>query len=340
LAAALALQNHLNGYVAWTGAEEEIAVAAEDRRLAEFARLSQSGVTGAAPAALLLYAMYRPLEARNDAEWLVDLSFGGEAGRLMLLTVREARELAAEAQRIETAGASDGATKLAHAAIYPWPHIAVPQPGSLMSYLRRRVSGFAPPPWSAQPCDILFVSCGSGLEAVNMALAMPACRVHAVDDCAHALAYGARRALKLGVGNIEFSTTMPVEAQFHFIDARRRDAGGTFVSLVSLLAPGGLLRLNVTAKERTEMLQVALEIGARQAEGSLQRARRDIAGSDDPACDSLRQQPGFYDMGGCFGLIAEAERGGTSAGELRDALAQADLSLVEQTAPAECGGML
>jgi hypothetical protein len=77
LAAALALQNHLNGYVAWTGAEEEIAVAAEDRRLAEFARLSQSGVTGAAPAALLLYAMYRPLEARNDAEWLVDLSFGG-----------------------------------------------------------------------------------------------------------------------------------------------------------------------------------------------------------------------------------------------------------------------
>ncbi|PPR21269.1 MAG: hypothetical protein CFH39_01859, partial [Alphaproteobacteria bacterium MarineAlpha10_Bin2] len=177
LAAALALQNHMNGYIAWTGAEEEASVAAEDRRLGEFVRTSQSSVTGAARAALLLYAMYRPLVARNDSDRLVDLPFGGEAGRLILLTVREARELAAEAARIETASASHGAPKTADAAVFPWPHIALPQPGSLMPYLRRRVQGFAPPAWSAEACDILFPYCGSGREAVSMAL--PACRIQA-----------------------------------------------------------------------------------------------------------------------------------------------------------------
>ena len=51
-------------------------------------------------AALQLYAMYRPLASRRDANTLLDLPFGGEAGRLILLTVREGRDLAAEAGRM------------------------------------------------------------------------------------------------------------------------------------------------------------------------------------------------------------------------------------------------
>ena len=333
LAAAVALQNHQNGYVAWTDADEEAAVAAEDRRLGEFVRQSGSGVTAAARAALLLYAMYRPLAARNDAGRLVDLPFGGEAGRLILLTVREVREVAAEAARIETTGAM-----LDSQAIYPWPHITLPQPGSLMSYLRRRIAGFAPPAWSAEACDILFPNCGSGREAVGMALALPACRIRAVDPRAQALAYGARRALKLGAGNIEFCTQVAAGGHYHYIDAGRRDGGDLLASLAQLLAPGGLLRLSLTTEERAETLQSALEIGARQAHGSLQFARRDIARSGDPACEYLRQQPEFYDLGGCFTLIAEAERGGTSARELTGILAQAGLRLVAEIAPAECGG--
>ena len=187
-------------------------------RLGEFIQQAQSGVTGAAHAALQLYAMYRPLAARQDAEKLLDLPFGGEAGRLILLTVREGRDLAAEAARIEeTCPTERPAPGKPEPAVLPWLHITPPQPGSLMSFLRHwhRFPGFASPEWSASACDVLYPQCGSpsipmppladamdavGREAVGTALALPACRITAVDSCVQALAYGARRALKLGRG--------------------------------------------------------------------------------------------------------------------------------------------
>ena len=95
----------------------------------------------------------------------------------------------------------------------------------------------------------------------------------------------------------------------------------------------------LAAKERAATLQSGLEIAARQAQGSLRLARREIARSGDTACDFLRQQPEFYDLGGCFALIAEAERGGLSADALAETLLQAALRMVGQIAPAESGGM-
>ena len=50
LAAAVALQNHLNGYVAWSSKEEEVFLATEDLRLGEFIHHAQSGITRAANA--------------------------------------------------------------------------------------------------------------------------------------------------------------------------------------------------------------------------------------------------------------------------------------------------
>ena len=78
-----------------------------------------------------------------------------------------------------------------------------------------------------------------------MALALPACRIQAVDPYPQALAYGPRRALKLGAGNIAFATAVAAEGQYQFIDAGRRDTGEPLVALARLLAPGGLLRLNL-----------------------------------------------------------------------------------------------
>ena len=339
LAAAVALQNHLNGYVAWSSAEEEVFLAAEDQRLGEFIQQAQSGVTGAARAALQLYAMYRPLAARQDAEKLLDLPFGGEAGRLILLTVREGRDLAAEAARIEeTCPTERPAPGKPEPAVLPWLHITPPQPGSLMSFLRHRFPGFASPEWSASACDVLYPQCGSGREAVGTALALPACRITAVDSCVQALAYGARRALKLGVDNIVFSAGVAMSAaaeqQFHFVDARRGNSAASFTMLAGLLLPGGLLRLDVACTERSAMLRSAFEFGARQAQGSLQFARRDICQYGGTDCDFLRQQREFYDLSGCFDLIAEAERGGGGANDLADALFRANLLLIGQFAPA------
>ena len=300
---------------------------------------AQSGVTGAARAALQLYAMYRPLAARQDAEKLLDLPFGGEAGRLILLTVREGRDLAAEAARIEeTCPTERPAPGKPEPAVLPWLHITPPQPGSLMSFLRHRFPGFASPEWSASACDVgtalalpacritavdscvqalaygarralklgvdnIVFSAGVAMSAAaeqqfhfvdarrgnSAALALPACRITAVDSCVQALAYGARRALKLGVDNIVFSAGVAMSAaaeqQFHFVDARRGNSAASFTMLAGLLLPGGLLRLDVACTERSAMLRSAFEFGARQAQGSLQFARRPYRRSDGKRTD-------------------------------------------------------
>jgi hypothetical protein len=339
LAAALALQNHRNGYVSSSDAAEATILAEEDSRLSELVLASKSSVTGAARAALQLYAMYRPLAARDDADRLLDLPFGGEAGRLLLLTVREEHELLGGETRIDKIGAFEAPPAAPESMIFPWLHFAPPAPGSLMAFLRREIPGHAPPEWSAGACDILYPLCGSAQHAVTMALALPASRIWAVDPSMHALAYGARRALKLGAENIEFSAgdiaaVGKAEQRFHFIDARRLNGapGEMLAILAGLLVPGGLLRVELVGKERAELLRGAFEIGAKQAEGSLQIARRNISQDGGDACKYLRRQEDFYYLGGCLELIGEAERGGSGADELIDAVTGAGLHLIGQFA--------
>jgi len=348
LAAALALQNQNNGYVIWTDGEEEKTLAGEEQRLRAGLQADDVSIAGATRAALQLYAMYRPLAQHGDAGAMLDLPLGGEAGRLVLLTIREARELAAEAARVASFTNADPAPAAApdDGVILPWAHFEAPGPASLMAYLRRHFPGFSPQRWSAGSCDILVPGCGSGEQAVGLAVRFPASRICAIDRQVSALGYGARRALKLGLGNIEFAAGDAMSAgagerRFHFIDGRDAASGlsATPAALIGVLAgllvPGGLLRLDVAGKEHAENIRTAFEIGARRAKGSLQFARRDIAFSAGDACTYLRRQEGYYDLSNCLGLIATAERGGGGADDLLAAISSGGLKLIGQFAPAD-----
>jgi len=341
LAAALALQSHNNGYVLWTDDDEEKVLAGEEQRLGEVIEAAKTNVTGATRAALQLYAMYRPLALHADADTILDLPLGGEAGRLVLLTIREVREMTAASARVP--GFVDGAPAPSQTqgdgAILPWTHFETPELGSLMASLRRQFLGYLPPDWSAGACDILVPACGSGEQAAGLALGLPACRVFAIDLQRSALGYGARKALKLGLGNIEFAVGEVVAARdrqqrFHFIDARRLPPE-LISELAALLVPGGLLRLDVAGKDHAEKLASAFEFGARQAAGSLQIARRDICHAINEACQYLCRQDDFYDLSNCLRLLAVAERGGSSAEDLLSAISGAELRLIGQFASAD-----
>lgn len=344
LAAALALQSHNNGYVLWTDAEEEKVLAGEEQRLGEAiqaGKTAKTNVTGATRAALQLYAMYRPLAHHADADTILDLPLGGEAGRLVLLTIREARELTAASARVP--GFVDGAPAPSQAggdgAILPWTHFETPELGSLMAYLRRQFRGYSPPEWSAGACDILVPACGSGEQAAGWALGFPACRVFAIDLQRPALGYGARKALKLGLGNIEFAVGEILAAQdreqrFHFIDARRLSPE-LISELAALLVPGGLLRLDVAGKDHAAKLASAFEFGAREAAGSLQIARRDISQAMSEACQYLCRQDDFYDLNNCLRLLSVAQRGGSSAEDISSDISRSGLRLIGQFASAD-----
>jgi len=303
LAATLALQNYDNGYVVWADAEEDKLLAGEAERLREVLQAAKSNVTGATRAALQLYAMYRPLAQYSGAGAILDLPLGGEAGRLVLLTIREMRELASGVERMPNfADSMPGEiSPPADRPFLPWAHFPVPDPGSLMVYLRRLFPGYSPPGWSSDGCDVLVPGCGSGEVATHMALYFPASRVSAIDWQKPALSCGDRRALKIGVENFKFSAGDAMSAgagerRFQFIDAR--DAIHEFPAallavLAKLLVSGGLLRLDVAGRDHAEIVRVAFELGASQAQGSLQFARRDIAQSGHEACQYLRRQENF-----------------------------------------------
>lgn len=221
----------------------------------------------------------------------------------MLLTIRELRELVGGVERMPNfADSMPGEiSPPADRPFLPWVHFPVPDPGSLMVYLRRLFPGYSPPGWSSDGCDILVPGCGSGEVATHMALHFPASRVSAIDWQKPALSYGARRALKLGVENIEFSAGDAMSAgageqRFQFIDARdpmHEFPSALLAALAKLLVPGGLLRLDVAGRDHAEIVRVAFELGASQAQGSLQFARRDIAQSGHEACQYLRRQENF-----------------------------------------------
>jgi ubiquinone/menaquinone biosynthesis C-methylase UbiE len=247
---------------------------------------------------------------------------------LVLLTIRELRELVGGVERMPNfADSMPGEiSPPADRPFLPWVHFPVPDPGSLMVYLRR-----------------LFPGCGSGEVATHMALHFAASRVSAIDWQKPALSYGTRRALKLGVENIEFSAgdAMSVgagEQRFQFIDAR--DAMHEFpaallAALAKLLVPGGLLRLDVAGRDHAEIVRVAFELGASQAQGSLQFARRDIAQSGHEACQYLWRQESFYDLSRCLELISMAEWGGIGADDLLSVMPNVGLKLVGQIAPTD-----
>jgi precorrin-6B methylase 2 len=343
LAAALALQNHANGYVVAAGGEEANVLAGEDARLGALVAAASGGVPTAARAALLLYAMYRPLAARGDADRLLDLPFGGEAGRVVLLTVREKREQSAEIAQFEGAAGQSAAAGEDETAVTPWQHFAPPRPVSFKHYLLRRLPGIAPPDWSDGAFEILFPGAGSAREAVALALALPACRVVASDANPHALAYGARRARKLGAGNLSFAVGdgLPeglAGRHFQFIDARHMGARGNpteiLTALAGQLAPGGLLRFDIASADHAASLRAGLESGARDAGGSIEAARAAVLGDGTGACAYLARQTEFYDLAGCRQLILRAGQGGATAAALGEAVARAGLELAGQIAPA------
>ncbi len=108
----------------------------------------------------------------------------------------------------------------------------------------------------------------------------------------------------------------------------------TLATFAGYLAPGGPLRFDISWRERADSLRTAFEIGASQAGGSLEAARRDSLRDGGSACAYLIGQTEFYDLGGCQELIGEAGQGGAAAETLAAAVSHAGLHLIGQFAPA------
>ena len=166
---------------------------------------------------------------------------------------------------------------------------------------------------------ILSAGCGTGREAVELALNFPAAVIDAVDLSRASLAHGLRKARAAGLSNVSFAQADLLALGGHaerydFISAvgvlhhLREPLEGLDV-LVSLLRPGGVLRVALysrIAREPVARARAFIASAGLAATPAGIRAFRAaiIAGpADDPERAWLTRSPDFYSLSQCRDLV-------------------------------------
>ncbi|HSD53513.1 MAG TPA: tetratricopeptide repeat protein [Burkholderiales bacterium] len=275
LACALAQQCFLNEYV-WPESAPE---ATEVSRLADAVR----AVPGALELALL--AAYRPLAAMPG---LTRPAGAGESvKRLWQRQVEEPAEERRLRDGIEALTPIDDETSRAVRQQYeenPYPRwhrvpasLALPFPlhRALHEHFPRADLSRVRIPESP---DILIAGCGSGYQAAITALRNPGSRILAVDLSRTSLAYALRRCRELGIGHVRFAQADILKLgalpeRFDLIECAgvlhhlREPLAGWRV-LVSLLKPGGVMKVALYSERARQGVVAARELIARHGLGT------------------------------------------------------------------------
>lgn len=165
---------------------------------------------------------------------------------------------------------------------------------------------------------VLVAGCGTGKMSIILAGEIEDVSVTAVDISSASLAYGARMARALGVGNVDFVQADILELgrldeRFDFIDAtgvlhHLRDPREGLRVLVRLLQPGGLMRVGLySAMARRAVSEARALIerrGLRPSADSIRSFRRLALASDSgSALRALTHWRDFFSMSECRDLV-------------------------------------
>jgi tetratricopeptide (TPR) repeat protein/SAM-dependent methyltransferase len=340
LACALAQQCFLNEYV-WP---ESAAETADVTRLADAVR--------AAPGALelALLGAYRPLAS---VPGLVRPSGAGESFKR--LWQRQVEERGAERQLRETLEALTPIEDETSRAVrqqyeenpYPrWHRVpaSLASPFPLRRALREHFPHVDPARLRvAEAPDILIAGCGTGYQAAITALRNPGARILAVDLSRTSLAYALRRARELGLGHVRFAQADILRLgdraeRFDLIECagvlhHLRDplAGGRV--LVSLLKPGGVMKLALYSERARQGVIAARELIARHGLGGdidgVRAARQLVfAAPEGSPARSVTLGTDFYSASGARDLVMHVHEHRFTTARLGELLGALGLELL------------
>lgn len=319
LAAAIALQCHLNEYV-WPETHAETAALAGAETAARRA---------ADPLALLLLACYRPLDA--VAALSPPLSPPDPVARVWRQQVEAPREERRLRDAIPVLAAIDDETSQAVRRQYeanPYPRwhrlpatLAVPHPvrqavHALFPFLRPGRVSLPDAP------AILVAGCGTGFQAAAVAARNPAARVLAVDLSLASLAYALRRCRDLGLANVEFAQADLLRLgetgrRFHFIECAgvlhhlREPLAGWRV-LRGLLEPGGVMRIGLYSEAARRGVAAARSLAERHGlaadlAGVREIRRHVLAEPEGSETRALAASPDFCSASGVRDLLMHVQ---------------------------------
>lgn len=323
---ALARQCFINEYVFYAEQKE-----IEDARVQFDSVAALLNSNRAVPALhLLAVAAYFPLYSVPLASRLLSESWPESVLAVLAQQIRqpeEERRLRAEIRKLTDV--EDETSKLVQGQYeenpYPrWVKAApVEAAESLAGYLNRKFPlTVSHPRGETQRFEILIAGCGTGQHSVETAQRFPKARILAVDLSANSLGYASYKSQHLGLASIEYAQADIMAlgglgGRFDLVESvgvlhHLGDAFAGWRVLLSLVAPGGFMRLGLYSEMARENIAKARAFIAERGYGTsandVRRARQDVvAWANRTASEAIINSPDFFSVSGCRDLILHAQ---------------------------------
>jgi tetratricopeptide (TPR) repeat protein/SAM-dependent methyltransferase len=348
---AVALQCFLNEFVWMETPEETRLVTALEERIAA------AGPPPGAPdeeriSDLLMLACYRPLSRTGWVDALAAIPLDGwpEAVRdVMRVCLHEPlREQALKASVVSGAAIEDDVSRAVQAQYeenpYPrWTAIGRGGSRTIEERVRRWCPDYAAPPALSGSPRVLVAGCGTGMDAIELAMHVPGAEVTAIDLSRASLAFAMRKSEEYGLENIRFrhEDILAFEGDgepYHMINCagvlhHMQDVAAGLARLVPLLLPGGVMKIALYSRIARAPLMAAREdirgSGFGPGIEDIRRFRRQVLdeGEQGPHGE-LMGSTDFYSTSECRDLLFHVQELQLTLPELRTLLDDAGLAFL------------
>ncbi len=291
---------------------------------------------------LAVVATCRPIRRIEGIEKLLGLGLPAEAPYRRMLIRRQLaeplreRELATTITRVAGPAPESGGNG-ADAPPYPrWRRPAEAGPGDRADNPEEPVPGFLAPEYARAGARVLIAGCSTGRRALRLAAAHDNVEILATDPSLGNLAYAARMAAEMGVGNIEFRQVPRerlgrIDGRFHIVHTgdtmlRTDDAMGPWRALADRLLPDGLMHVQARARRIPEALAAARSLVrerslAGDAEGVREARKLLLDLPEGEPARGIVAADGFHDLHRCRDLLfPDGEEALFTVADLREAL--------------------
>lgn len=297
-----------------------------------------------------LYACYRPLrtlpEPLKAAQRLADTPLASLARRQILEPLEEERLRDTIPSLAGPSGAVSRAVQAQYEANpYPrWIRTQTRFEAAPLDELVREMFPDVPVRAGAGPARILLAGCGTGQNAIAMALRFAGATVLAVDLSKASLAYAARKTGELGIANIEYRQADllalgSLEERFDLVEAsgvlhHLEDPLAGWRVLAGLVKPGGFMRVGLySALGRRHFSHARQWLAVRGFEPTpegIRAAREAIraAAPQDELLARVARNEDFFSLSGCRDMLFHVQEREYGLPELARALPQLGLAFL------------
>jgi len=285
LSLSLAIQNFYNEYIWVNSAEEDEKIEQIKKRL----KTKDFNLND-----LISYAMYAPLFKLKEID-LTETKIPDDCQQAFHTIYFNYLEEQALKQNIKTIGKIQDAVSLSVQKQYEehpyprWIHLKTNRPPIHKVLQRKRPDFSFPFKVNENNLQVLIAGCGTGQHPLSLAINNPHYQITAIDLSKASLAYAKRKAVELGITNIQFLQLDIINLhllnkQFHHIESagvihHMKDQDQAWKILHSVLKKGGTMLIGVYSKI------ARLNVIKKRAEISINKIN-----SDDASIKAYRQK--------------------------------------------------